>query len=216
MAGEIEFVSNYSDLSTDNGFQFEFTCNRCANGYRTEFDTWELSAAATVLDGASGFLGGVFSQGASAALRVKSAAWEKASDKAFRKAVADIRPKFVQCPRCSAWVCRAQCWNEKKGLCKQCAHDLGVEMAAAQADKSVEEVWAHAAMSEEDKHLSRADWREGITATCPGCGAPQATNAKFCPECGRDLKAGKHCSQCGAKLQPSAKFCAECGAAAAT
>ena len=33
MAGEIEFTTNYSDLSTDNGFQFEFRCNRCGNGY---------------------------------------------------------------------------------------------------------------------------------------------------------------------------------------
>ena len=136
------------------------------------------------------------------AQRAKSAAWEKASDKAFKKAQEEILPKFVQCPRCSAWMCREQCWNEKKGLCKQCAPDLGVEMAAAQADKSVEEVWAHAKMAEEDKHLTEADWREGITASCPKCGAPQATNAKFCAQCGADLKAAKHCTQCGAKLEP--------------
>jgi len=81
-------------------------------------------------------------------------------------------------------MCREERWNEKKGLCKQCAPDLGVEMAAAQADKSVEEVWAHAKMAEEDKHLTEADWREGITASCPSCGAPQATNARFCAHCG--------------------------------
>jgi len=109
-------------------------------------------------------------------------------------------------------MCREQCWNEKKGLCKQCAPDLGVEMAAAQADKSVEEVWAHAKMSEEDNHLTELDWREGIVASCPACGAPQETNATFCPQCGKDLKAGQHCTQCGAKLQPEAKFCAESGA----
>jgi len=191
MVGDIEFTSNYGDLSTDNGFQFEFTCNRCGNGYRTEFDTFEISTATNVLEGASGLLGGFFSQ-----------------------ASEDNRPKFVQCPRCSARMCREQCWNQKKGLCKQCAPDLGVEMAAAQADKSVEEVWAHAKMSEEDKHLTEQDWREGIVASCPACGAPQETNAKFCPQCGHDLKAGKHCTQCGAKLQPEAKFCADCGAKA--
>ncbi len=37
MADKIEFVRNYSDHSTDNGFQFEFTCNRCGNGYKTPF-----------------------------------------------------------------------------------------------------------------------------------------------------------------------------------
>jgi hypothetical protein len=210
--GDIEFTNNYTDLSTDTGFQFEFRCNRCGNGYRTEFDPWSVGTATTVLDGAGSLFGGLFSQGASVAQRAKSAAWEKASDGAFRKASEQIRPKFVQCPRCSAWVCREQCWNVKKGLCKQCAPDLGVEMAAAQADKSVEEVWAHAAMAEEDKHLATADWRAGITASCPTCGASQASNAKFCSACGADLKTGKHCTQCGAKLQPEAKFCAECGA----
>ena len=66
-------------------------------------------------------------------------------------------------------------------------------------------------MAEEDKHLTEADWREGVTASCPSCGAPQATNAKFCAECGADFKAAKHCTQCAAKLQPGARFCAECG-----
>ncbi len=211
---ELEFTNNYTDLSTEQGFQFEFLCNRCRNGYRTEFDSYELATAATVLDTAGSFLGGFFSQGAAAADKVKSAAWEKASDKAFRQAVEDIRPKFIQCPRCSAWVCRQQCWNEKKGLCKDCAPDMGVEMAAAQASKSVEEIWAHACMSEEDKHLSAEDWRAGVVASCPNCGAPQEVNAKFCAQCGQDLKTGQHCTQCGTKLQPGAKFCNNCGAKA--
>lgn len=131
MAGEIGFTTNHSDLST----------------------------ATSVLDGARSLLGGFFSQGADVAQRAESAAWEKAGDKAFKNDSEEIRAKFVQCPRCSAWMCREQCWNEKKGPCKQCALDLGVEMAAAQADKSVEEVWAHAKMAEEDKHLTESDWR---------------------------------------------------------
>ena len=57
--------------------------------------------------------------------------------------------------------------EREEGALQQCAPDLGVEMAAAQADKSVEEVWAHAKMAEEDKHLTEQDWREGITASCP-------------------------------------------------
>lgn len=85
-------------------------------------------------------------------------------------------------------------------------------MAAAQAGKSVEEVWAHAKMSAGDKHLTETDWREGIVASCPARGAPQETNAKFYPQCGQDLKSGKHCTQCAAKLEPNAGFCAECDA----
>ena len=56
MTGEMEFVSNHTDLSSDNGFQFGFTCNRCGNGYRTEFGTWQMSTATNVLEGAGGLL----------------------------------------------------------------------------------------------------------------------------------------------------------------
>jgi hypothetical protein len=118
---------------------------------------------------------------------------------------------FIQCPRCSSWVCRERCWNTKRALCKECAPDLGVEMSAAQVSRSVEEIWAHAAMAEEDKHLDKAEWREIIRASCPQCEAPLATNAKFCAECGFKLKGAAHCTECGAKLAPNAKFCAECG-----
>ena len=44
-----------------------------------------------------------------------------------------------------------QCWNDGKGLCKNCAPDLGVEMAAAQSSRTVEEIWAHSKMAEADR-----------------------------------------------------------------
>ena len=91
---------------------------------------------------------------------------------------------------------------------------MGVEMSAAQASRSVEEVWAHAKMSAEDKHLAESDWRQTIVASCPQCEAPLATNAKFCPECGARLNTQAHCTECGALMQPGAKFCGECGAKA--
>ncbi|MCC7355679.1 MAG: zinc-ribbon domain-containing protein [Anaerolineae bacterium] len=211
MTTEIEFVSNYRDLSTERGFQFEFTCNRCGTGYRTPFKASALGTATSVLDAANSLLGGIFSSAANISERVRSAAWQKAHDEAFAAASAEIKPSFVQCPRCSSWVCRKSCWNTKRGLCKDCAPDLGVEMSAAQASRSVEEVWAHAAMAEEDKKLGKEQWRETIRATCPNCEAPLATNAKFCPECGTKLKTADKCAKCGAKLTPGAKFCPECG-----
>jgi len=212
MSDEIEFVSNYNDLSTDRGFQFEFTCNRCGSGFRTPFRAWAVGTASSMLDAASSLFGGVFSSAADIGERARSAAWQKAHDEAFRAALSEIRPNFVQCPRCQTWVCRKSCWNTKRGLCKECAPDLGVEMSAAQSSRSVEEVWAHAAMAEEDKKLAEGNWRETIRATCPECEAPLATNAKFCPNCGAAVKKTTHCTQCGAKLQPNAKFCADCGA----
>jgi hypothetical protein len=211
MAERIEFVRNYNDESTDTGFQFEFYCDRCGSGYRTGFKPSVTGIASRVLDAAGGLFGGRLGTAADLGERAHDATWERAHDAAFAEAVKEIKPEFIQCPRCTAWVCRRSCWNTKKGLCKECAPDLGVEMAAAQASRSVEEVWAHAAMAEEDKKLDTAQWREGIRATCPKCEAPLQANAKFCPECGAQLKVRKHCTECGATMTPEAKFCPECG-----
>lgn len=209
---DINFTRNYSDLSTQQGFQFEFFCDHCGNGKRTSFKGFALNNVTGVLDTASSLFGGLFSSAANVSNRVSSAAQERAHDQAFKEAVTEMLPNFVQCPRCNRWVCRERCWNNKKALCKGCAPDLGVEMAAAQASRSVEEVWAHAAMAEEDKKLGEENWRETIMAACPQCGKSLAANSKFCPECGAKVKVNAHCSECGAKLQPGAKFCGDCGA----
>lgn len=214
MPGKIEFARNYRDNSTDQGFQFEFYCDRCGTGYRSRFQPSVTGTLNGVMDAASSVLGGIFSTASSLTSRVHNAAWEKAHDDAFMNASREILPEFAQCPRCQSWVCREKCWNTKRGLCKNCAPDMGVEMSAAQADRSVQEVWAHAAMSEEDKKLAESNWRETIHASCPKCEAPMPTNARFCPECGAEVKVEKHCTQCGALLQPNAKFCGDCGAKA--
>ena len=211
MGDPIEFTRNYSDLSTQHGFQFEFNCDRCGNGFRTNFKAFAMGTVTNVLDTASSLLGGLFGQAADVSGRMTEAQRERAREGALVEAIQQIKPHFVQCPRCQSWVCRKSCWNNKRGLCKGCAPDLGVEMSAAQASRSVEEIWAHAAMAEEDKKLAEGNWRETIRASCPECGEPLATNAKFCPGCGAKLKAEKHCTECGAKLQPGAKFCADCG-----
>ena len=211
MAERIEFTRNYSDLCTTKGFQFEFYCDRCGSGYRTRFKPSVTGTVAGVLESAGSLLGGIFNSAADIGERVRSASWEKAHDEAFVEATQELKPDFVQCPRCSSWVCRKSCWNNNKGLCKECAPDLGVEMSAAQASRSVEEVWAHAAMAEEDKKLAKENWRETIRASCPKCEAPLAANAKFCPECGEQLKTKTFCPGCGAQQKPGSKFCAECG-----
>ena len=207
----LEFTKKYNDLSTERGFQFEFYCDRCNNGFRTPFKPFAMGMVSGAVDLANNLFGGFLGRAADATDQVSSANYERAHDQAFLEAGQNLKPEFMQCPRCNSWVCKKSCWNNKKGLCKNCAPDLGVEMAAAQASKSVEEVWAHAAMAEEDKKLGTENWRETIRATCPACNAPLATNAKFCPECGEKLKTSSHCTECGSKLQPGAKFCGECG-----
>lgn len=215
MADKIEFTNNYSDLSTDKGFQFEFYCDRCGTGYRTHFLPSALGTISGALDAAGSLFGGIFGSAADVSERVRSASWEKAHDEAFAKAMEELKPDFVQCPRCSNWVCRKSCWNQQRGLCKECAPDLGVEMSAAQASRTVEEIWAHSKMADEDREMLKdKSWREGVSASCPSCGAPLVKNVKFCPECGAKIKSEAHCTECGAKLTPGAKFCQECGAKA--
>lgn len=212
MSENIEFVRNVGDLSTDEGFQFEFYCDRCNNGIRTPFRPSVTGRVSSLLNAAGSLFGGVLSNAADLSERAHSATWEQAHDKAYRAAAEEIRPKFRQCPRCSSWVCQKSCWNHTKGLCKNCAPDLGVEMSAAQSDRAVEEIHAHSRMRNEDREmLKEKAWRETVVASCPECGAPQERNAKFCAECGAKLVAEQHCTGCGAKLKRGAKFCSECG-----
>ena len=213
MAGEIEFTTNYSDLSTDNGFQFEFRCDRCGNGYRTEFDTFELSTATNVLDGAGSMLGGIFGQAAGVAQRAKSAAWEKASDKAFRKASEEIRPNSSSAPA-AAPGCAASSAGTRRRASASSAPRPRRGDGRAQADKSVEEVWAHAKMAEEDKHLTEADWREGITASCPPAAHPRRPTPGSAPSAGRTSRQRSAARRAGRSSEPSARFCSGCGSAA--
>jgi membrane protease subunit (stomatin/prohibitin family) len=209
---KIEFTQNNTDLSTDQGFQFEFNCDRCGTGFRTQFQPYALGTVSNALNAAGSLFGGVFGQAAGLGEQARSSAWQKAHEEAFVKAAAELKSDFIQCPRCSTWVCRRSCWNNGKGLCKQCAPDLGVEMAAAQSSRTVEEIWSHSKMAEEDRAmLTEESWREGARATCPKCNAPLAAKVKFCPACGEKILAEAHCTQCGSKLKAGAKFCADCG-----
>ena len=45
MAGFTPFTNNYRDLSDENGYQFEFVCDICGSGYRSEFSAVRHSGA---------------------------------------------------------------------------------------------------------------------------------------------------------------------------
>lgn len=212
----IEFTRNYSDLSTNQGFQFEFNCDRCGNGYRTRFQPNALGYASSAMDAANSLLGGVFGRAADLAEKARSAAWEKAHDAAFMSAMEELKPDFIQCPRCLSWVCRKSCWNTTPGLCKNCAPDLSTEMAVAQAEKARQKLWESASVSDEAAKIvgDTESWKQGVKAGCSNCGAALAPGAKFCPECGTKVAQKAFCTECGAELKPGSKFCAECGAKA--
>lgn len=212
MSERIEFTRNYNDLSTNQGFQFEFNCDRCGTGYRTRFNAWTVGTVSGVMDTANSLFGGIFGKAADVTERVRTAAWEKAHDQAFMEAMEELKPDFLQCPMCSSWVCKKSCWNVRRGLCKNCAPDEGVEMSAAQAARTREKIWEAADVAAEDKPLTEAkSFEKKLSASCPSCQAPLPPNVKFCPECGEKVALESKCAKCGTKLMPGAKFCPECG-----
>jgi len=205
--GLIEFTRNYDDLSMERGFQFEFYCDRCGNGYRTRFEPLATGTISEALDAASSLLGGIFGRAAEVADTVHSVAWEKAHDAAFARAVEEAKPHFHKCRRCGQWV-DDDCWNVRRGLCKDCAPVLEEELSAIQAEATLADAREKA---ETVEYIDATRFEETITVTCPHCGAA-VPGGKFCAECGEPLQAEKHCPNCGAKVPAGAKFCPECGA----
>lgn len=203
----IEFVQNYSDLSTDQGYQFKFHCDRCGNGFMSSYVTNKIGMAGGFLRAAGGLLGGVLGSAGNSAYEVQRAVGGSAHDKAVREAVEEIKPLFNQCRRCGKWTCKEVCWNQERGMCKDCAPVLAEEVASAQAN---------AARSQVQQKAMETDQTQGVDITqqaaisCPHCGA-EAAGGKFCASCGGALMAKAHCTECGAKMAVGAKFCPECG-----
>jgi double zinc ribbon protein len=201
----IQFVRNFDDLCTDRGYQFRFHCDRCGNGLETPFEGSATGAISDALETASSLLGGMFSNLASAGERVHSAAYQKAKDDAFRRAVEAARPNFKLCKRCGKWVDDV-CWNPERGLCKDDAPDLETEYSVAQSEAAIEQAKQVAAQG---TYVTADKFKQTIVATCSNCGA-DVKGAKFCPECGTPVKRSTKCGHCGAETN-GAKFCPECG-----
>ena len=204
----IEFTSNYTDHSNDQGFQFEFHCDKCHNGFMSTFQPSKIGMATGFLRAASTLFGSsMLSNAAQAGQYAKDSVRGKARDDAFAAAVTEGKTHFKKCSRCGQWVCPESCWNGQRGLCEACAPNLQEEAAAAQAQAAKEQVWQKAAQSDQTGGL---DMSKKMGATCPHCGAA-AGPGKFCSECGKDLHPKTECPSCHAKLAAGAKFCAECG-----
>ncbi|MEW6368989.1 MAG: zinc ribbon domain-containing protein [Acidobacteriota bacterium] len=205
--GVIQFTKNHEDLSTDRGYQFKFICDRCGNGYMSEFQTSYTGVASDVLRAAGQLFGGVLGRVGSSTYDIQRAVGSKAHDEAFRKAVEEVRPRFRQCTRCGSWVCPDVCWNESKGLCEECAPDAQEEVAAAQAQATKDQIHEKARKT---NYVDKIDVKTGAVVICKACGA-KTEGGKFCPECGAPLAMKVTCAKCGAEANARAKFCPECG-----
>lgn len=202
----IKFTRNYRDLSTDNGFQFEFFCDRCGSGYQSTFENSATGMASQALDTAANLFGGILGAAAQIGNKAHSVAWEKQHDDAFRRAIEEVKPYFKQCKRCGKWV-DDTCWNPQRGLCLDDAPDMAAEMSAIQSDAMINDARTKATTVD---YVSADEFKQTIVATCPHCGEP-AGKGKFCANCGKPLTAEHPCSNCSKPVKAGAKFCPECG-----
>lgn len=212
------FTDNYEDNSTEAGFQFTFYCDLCREGHKTKFIESKTHKKGKFFGG----LGRAISFGASVfgkdgfghdiqrgtdilseRFHGMSPEWHHEHDKAFEQAHTEARGHFIRCPRCKRWVCKND-WNEQEGLCVEDAPRMNVEVAAAKAEKMVEDIRQKAAKTKVfDGEI------ESKQTTCPQCGKP-AGEGKFCNNCGASLNMIE-CSRCGAKNSAASRFCGECG-----
>lgn len=214
----ISFTRRYHDKTSNHGFQFQFFCDRstynniwtykeCSSSFLSTLRPNPIGIASTLTQAASYLLGRGYGVGVAGHLIndvYKSQAWQDA----YKEAIDEVKPHFNQCGRCSAWVCKANCWNDAQALCTSCAPPLGNEIASAKAKAAKEQINRKA---REVDHVSEVDLN--AAARCSHCNA-RSTGGKFCSSCGKEmLMRPSFCASCGKKLpgDPKAKFCMHCG-----
>jgi hypothetical protein len=170
----LQFTRNHTDHSTDKAYQFEFYCDRCGNGFMSEFQTSAVGLASTAVRAAGGLFGGFLSSVGSNSYEIERAIQGPGHDRAFRQAIEETKPQFRQCTRCSHWVCNSTCWNEKRMLCYDCAPDVEAELASAQVTTTIEQMKDK--LREQDL-TANMNLTAEAAALCPSCGArTQAPN----------------------------------------
>jgi hypothetical protein len=214
----IGFTDNFADNSTEAGFQFTFYCDICREGYKTRFTESKTHKKVGLMRG----LGRAISIGASLLgksgtgytiergadilterYQGMSPEWHKEHEAAFELAQNEAKQHFYRCPKCKKWVCEND-WNEQEGLCIDDAPRVSVEVAAAKAQKAVQDIQEKAAGTQ--VFTGEIESKQTI---CPQCGKP-AGEGKFCVNCGAPLSLIK-CPKCGVQNPVGTRFCGECG-----
>jgi hypothetical protein len=207
VADIVVFTDNITDLSNEDGYQFEFVCERCGNGYRSPFQTDKSAKGRGLLRAASSLFGGRLSRLSSAADGLDRGTNSAEKDKAMRAAGEKVKDHFRQCRACGSWVCFDVCWNKDIGQCLSCSPAVEEELSKAQAAAQIEQI---------QEKVKTVDWTADLDVAtrtkveCPSCHA-KVPGGKFCEECGAKLEASRVCPDCGAKCDDGKKFCAECG-----
>ena len=196
MSGMVFFTDNYQDRSSRDGYQFEFYCKRCGNGYSSSFQHSVTGFGGRLLRLGGDMIGG--NVGETARTLGWDAEWTRdgvrgsTRDKALAKAVEEMKPYFHQCHRCGQWACGQICWNDERGMCVTCAPKLDQEIAGMQAAAQVQQL--NAKIQQQDL-TGDINYRDTATAMCPTCHG-ESGGGKFCQHCGGSLAAAvadRHC-----------------------
>lgn len=207
----VPFTGNVRDLCNENGFQWEFSCNRCGNGFQSPFEQNIASRGRGLLRMAGEWFGGGAQTLSSGVEDFNNYGWggeqSATKDRHFAKAVDTVRPLFRQCRGCGRWACHQFCWNEDVGQCMECSPLVSEEIARAQSE---------AQRYQFREQAFEQDWTSGQAfgevqkLRCDACGG-STPGGKFCQHCGQALIKAVHCTQCGTKTSPGAMFCQQCG-----
>lgn len=216
MQSEIYFNNNYRDLCEQYGmgagFQFEFSCSRCQDTWRSPFEGYTGARMAGWLsrgaNAAYGLLGRAASEVSSAAEGLAGAGWGSARDESLRKAVSTAQHHFNRCPRCTAHVC-ARCWNADQGICLTCAPDTAAQVAVAR-QRGLNDEATDRAYTAGRQHAGDYDVRTAIQLVCPHCQG-ETHGGRFCQSCGTEVARQTACAGCRSTLPESAAFCPNCG-----
>jgi hypothetical protein len=207
MSGMVPFTDNIRDLSNDNGYQFEFVCERCGNGHRAPFIADKVARGRNLLRAVGSITGGRIADLGYASQWLDRSTNSPAKDRALQQSMQAVAGKFRQCRGCGNHMCVDVCWNHDVGQCLTCSPSVADELSRAQAAAQVEQLHTRTREVDWTRDL---DLQTRVQLQCPSCSA-SITGGKFCPECGHQLKVSTECANCGTPRPPGAKFCAECG-----
>lgn len=236
----IEFVRNYTDLSTDRGYQFTFHCDHCSNGYMSSYQPSLIGTAGGLLQAAGNLFGGILGSAGNSSFEIQRAIGGPAHDRALQQAVAEVKQKFHQCKRCGNWVCTEICWNADAAQCIGCTPKYEQEVInlrnEAQLQATRQQLQEKALATD---YVSGIDMRPDVQVELhPGARSPAlptptppSASTSFLPTAWQSPSPAPgstpswtpvnsapapstSCSACGAPLS-GGRFCASCGAPSA-